>query len=144
MIGWLVVLIIIAIFIIARLAGVKPWLILAQRMSNPNRKEKIRYFIGKTAEDMLADERAVTAVYAQAQRFDSEAAYLFTVVNFFWTVIALTLSVEFGQLGLPITLVSAVVCFMGMWAMGRTDERIDLYCAVIDLYEDKLGLPKRP
>ncbi|MCC6457296.1 MAG: hypothetical protein IT328_20245 [Caldilineaceae bacterium] len=140
----LIPLILIVTFLIARVAGVNLWTWLVSRKTN--RRKKVQDFAEEAVRAMLKDERVTASVYAQAQRAEGEAAYIFGIIAFFWGVLTFTTSLdeEFVWIIGLLVLSSTLTCGIGMWAMDRVDYRLDSYHAAIERYEQELHLPKRP
>ena len=135
---------IIAVFIIARivdydLAGLWFW---RKEKSDPSADTKA--FIEATAEHMKNNDRAVDAVYNETQRLDALDAYAFGLIAFFWSVIPVAQAIPIPELSAFLTLVSAAICFLTMWAMDRLEKKIDTYRAVIVRYHQKIALPELP
>lgn len=142
----LAILLIIAIIVFVRIASgvniplwIFRWL---WDLVKPKRRDAQAEYVENVAALMMQDERVVPAIYARPSRYEREANYLLTFMALLLALFALPVfnsSSAYQRLGL---LIFTFFFPAGILALGRMDDRIDLYRDIINRYEEKLKIPK--
>lgn len=114
------------------------------RHARPDREEMVSQFIEGIVEKMLADERIVNAIYARTQAHTTDIGYIFTSLGLFFSLTALPLVSSNVGLNNLVWLLFFLVALASFAALGRIEQREDQDRAIIALYEEKIGIPKRP